>query len=485
MIYLLWSLPTVVLALAVLSGRCSAMLAAFLALASAVPVALATAPAAFGANELMVALLRGAWIGINIAPYILGGLLFWQLASPPTGPSADDPPPSAARQRAQRRLLFSACFLFGPFAESATGFGVGMLGTVALLRPLQLPPARLMVFALLSQTYIPWGAMGSGTLLAAAYAKMPSAELATACLMPVALLMGIWLPLFWRTAVQAGFSASVREHLIEFAWIALCLGALAIATAHLGPEIALICAFGPLIVIRHLVDNRPNAAQLRLALVRVWPYIALVGALGLTRAVAPLRRTLASLGTVAPYPDLPAWAPLLHAGSWLIGGAVLVALARGQASRLYRELPGAWKTAKTPIMTVFLFAMLAEVLSAAGISKAAADGMFANLQAYGVLAAPALSIVLGVLTNSGSAANSLFMSSQVAMSAQAGLSVAAMAALQHVAGTSMSLFSPVRMTIAANLSQGLGKEREVYAGLLPYALASFAVLAGLAAWALL
>jgi lactate permease len=49
----------------------------------------------------------------------------------------------------------------------------------------------------------------------------------------------------------------------------------------------------------------------------------------------------------------------------------------------------------------------------------------------------------------------------------------------------MSLFSPVRMTIAANLSQGLGKEREVYAGLLPYALASFAVLAGLAAWALL
>ena len=90
-----------------------------------------------------------------------------------------------------------------------------------------------------------------------------------------------------------------------------------------------------------------------------------------------------------------------------------------------------------------------------------------------------------MLTNSGSAANSLFMSSQVAMSAQAGLLVAAMAALQHVAGTSMSLFSPVRMTIAANLSQGLGKEREVYAGLLPYALACFTVLAGLAAWALL
>lgn len=484
MTYLFWFLPTIVLALAVLSGRCSPTVASFLGLATAVPVAFATAPVAFGFAPLLGALTRGAWIGATIAPYILGGLLFWQLAARPAASSAQPAALPADQHRARRRLLFLACFLVGPFAESATGFGVGMLGTIVLLRPMQLAPARLMVFALLSQTFIPWGAMGSGTLLAAAYAKMPASELGVASLPPIAALMGVWLTLFWITARKAGLSATVREHLSEVGWVVASLATLGAATVFLGPEIAMLSAFGPLIVVRHLLDTRPSAAQFRLALGRVWPYLVLVAALTLTRAVPPLRSALAAFGTIAPYPDLPVWAPFFHAGSWLIGGAVLVALARRQFEPLRQELRGTWKTARTPVVTVFMFAMLAEVLSAAGISAAIAAGTFQSLGALGVLAAPLLSIGLGVLTNSGSAANSLFMSSQVAMSAQANLSVPAAAALQHVAASSMSLFSPVRMSIAASLADGRGRERQVYAGLVPYAVACVAVLAILAGLAL-
>jgi len=482
MTYLLWFLPTIVLALAVLSGRCPPTVAACLGLATAVPIALGTAPVPFGVAPLAGALIRGAWIGATIAPYILGGLLFWTLASRPAAPSAEPGPDYPVERHAQRRLLFFACFLVGPFAESATGFGIGMLGTIVLLRPLRLAPSRLMVFALLSQTYIPWGAMGSGTMLAAAYAKMPASELALYSLPAVALLMGVWLALFWVTAAKAGLSGTVRAHLSEVGWIVASLATLAGATAFLGPEIALLSAFGPLIVVRHLMDTRPTAARLRLAMGRVWPYLALVSVLTLTRAIAPLRAALASFGTIAPYPDLPAWAPLLHAGSWLIGGAVLLALSRGEFRQLPQDLRGAWKTARTPIVTVFLFAMLAEVLAAAGIARAIAAGTFESMGTLGVLAAPLLSIGLGVLTNSGSAANSLFMSSQVAMSEQANLSVPHTAALQHVAASSMGLFSPVRMSIAASLAAGHGRGREVYAGLAPYAIAGIAVLACLALW---
>ena len=85
---------------------------------------------------------------------ILGGLLFWQAAArAPARLRTAARKPADARDR--RRLLFFACFLVGPFAEAATGFGVGMLGTVALLRG-QRAPRHLMVFALLSQTLIPW-----------------------------------------------------------------------------------------------------------------------------------------------------------------------------------------------------------------------------------------------------------------------------------------------------------------------------------------
>lgn len=237
-----WSLPTIVLALAVLSGRCSPTVASVLGLATAVPVAFATAPMPFGFAALASALARGAWIGATIAPYILGGLLFWQLASRPSAIAAESPNPVALDPRAQRRLLFFACFLVGPFAESATGFGVGMLGTIALLRHLGIAPVHLMVFALLSQTFIPWGAMGSGTLLASAYAKMPASALAGACLLPIASLMAVWLTLFWVTARKAGVSATATEHLSEVGWIVASLGTLGVATALLGPEIALLSA---------------------------------------------------------------------------------------------------------------------------------------------------------------------------------------------------------------------------------------------------
>ena len=95
MTYLAWLLPTIVLALAVLSGRCTPIVASLLGLATAVPVAFVSAPVAFGVGELARALARGAWVGATIAPYILGGLLFWQLASRPSVMAGGDPPPTA------------------------------------------------------------------------------------------------------------------------------------------------------------------------------------------------------------------------------------------------------------------------------------------------------------------------------------------------------------------------------------------------------
>ena len=73
--------------------------------------------------------------------------------------------------RARRRLLFTACFLIGQFAESATGFGVGIIGTMMLVRRLDVPPIYLLAFSLLSQTMILWGGMGSGAIVGAAFAR--------------------------------------------------------------------------------------------------------------------------------------------------------------------------------------------------------------------------------------------------------------------------------------------------------------------------
>ena len=81
MTYLLWALPALAVIAAIASGRLDTIKAAVLGLSIAVPVAMFTGPAAFGGVQLVHALARGLWIGATIAPYILGGLLFWQIAA--------------------------------------------------------------------------------------------------------------------------------------------------------------------------------------------------------------------------------------------------------------------------------------------------------------------------------------------------------------------------------------------------------------------
>ncbi len=482
MMYLLWSLPALAVIGAIASGRLNTTAAAVLGLLAAAPIALLTAPVPYTESLLGLALERGLWIGWIITPYILGGLLFWNMAAQTRAPrqAADSDKSALAHPLARRRLLFFACFLVGPFAESATGFGVGMLGTVLLIRPLDLKPRETMVFALLSQTLIPWGAMGSGTLLASAYARVPASQLALYSMVPVALLMVLWLLLYWRTARRAGLKAAPSEHAREAAWMIASLAALTAATALLGPETALLSAYGPLIVLRYLLDRRPDRLRMAAAARTALPYIVMIAWLVATRLLPDLNHGLTRLAAFNPFADLPGWMPFLHAGSWLIVGAVLMAAASRQRGLLQTQARAAWSTGRHAVYSVFLFAMMAEVLAGAGISQAYADGLFAALQDWTILITPVLAGVFGILANSGNAPNSLFMPAQLSLALNAGMSVPAAAALLHVSGTSMGIFSPVRMSIAAGLAHGRGEERGVYAHLLPFALVAFGVLLCLA-----
>lgn len=487
MIYLLWALPAIAVVAGIASGRLNTTQAAALALLITLPIAALSGPSPMGLSALWLSLARGGWIGLTITPYILGGLLFWQVAESSatkvpraagsngannaSGAAAAPPSPLAIR-----RQVFFACFLVGPFAESATGFGVGMLGTVALLRGLGISARHQMVLALLSQTMIPWGAMGSGTLLAAAYARIAAPQLGLYCMAPVALLMLAWLPLYWRATRVAGLTAQWSERARELGWIAAALLLMAPATLFLGPETALLAVYGPLIVLCHCLNGRIERATLPTTVRNVLPYALLIAGLVLTRLIAPVREALTSFAAMAPYADLPAWSPLFHAGTWLLVGGVLTGLLRGQAKRLGHEARAAWHTGKHATLSLLLFAMMAELLSASGISLAIANGMFAALADGAVVATPLLASAFGILANTGNVPNSLFMPAQVALAAQAGLSIPMVAALQHVSGTSMGLFSPVRMSIAAGLTQGTGQERAVYADILPFAALALALL---------
>ncbi|MBL6459111.1 L-lactate permease [Belnapia sp. T6] len=475
MIYFVWTLPALLVIAAIASGQIGVLAASAIGLASALVVAFAAAPHSFQLAEAAVSLARGVWIGWIIVPYIVGGLLFWQIAmrTGDAGTPTAMPMPNA---RAGRRLLFMACFLIGPFAESATGFGVGIIGTMALVRRLQIKPIQLLVFSLISQTMILWGAMGSGAIIAAALARTNPTALAVHASILVVGFNIAWLVLYWRLADRAGFALGPRERLSEALWLGTSLALVVAATAVLGPETAMLAAYGPVIALRYLVDERPDRRTLGQMFRRMLPFGLLIAWLGATRLVAPLEGFLLHAGRLHPFAGAPAWAPLFHAGTWLLVAAVLTGLLRGHARAFPVELRAAWTTGRLAILSIFTFSAMAEVLSGSGIATGLAQGLFQTFGRAAVVVMPILSAVYGVLANSSNGPNGLFMAAQVSLATEAGLNLAAAVALQHVAAFSLNIVSPVRMSIACSLAGTPGHERDAYRAMLPFAVAAVALL---------
>jgi lactate permease len=473
--YLVWTFPAIAVIAAIASGRLGTLVASLIGLFAALLVALTSAPLDFRITDAVVSLARGAWIGWIVVPYILGGLLFWQMAIRP-GNAAMPVETHLSDARARRRLLFTACFLIGPFAESATGFGVGIIGTMMLVRRLNVGSIYLLSFSLLSQTMILWGGMGSGAIVGAAFARTDPTTLAFHASFFLVAFNILWLPLYWRMADKAGIGAGWGERISEAIWLGISLVLVIVATAVLGPETAMLAAYGPMIVLRWLADERPDRRALVLAARRMAPFALLIGWLVLTRLLPPLTQFLERTGALKPFAGAPEWSPLFHAGTWLVIGAILTGLIRGHTAAFPVEIKTAWNTGRLAVLTIITFAMMAELLSGSGIAEGLARGMFETFDRWALVATPMISAVFGALANSGNAANGLFMASQVSLAMEAGLNVAAVIALQHVAALSLNMVSPVRMSIVCSLAGTPGQEREAYVAMLPFAIVMIVVL---------
>jgi len=70
--YLIWSLPIVVVAMLVGSGKLPTYAAGLCGAALAMTVAMAAPPIAFGPAEAIVATMRGTWLAYLVGAVILG-----------------------------------------------------------------------------------------------------------------------------------------------------------------------------------------------------------------------------------------------------------------------------------------------------------------------------------------------------------------------------------------------------------------------------
>ncbi len=460
--YLLWASPLALVVAVLASRRGTSLTAGLAGLLLACLVAWTAAPTLLSGPGLVHAPGKGLWLSWLIGAVILGGLFFRTAVSRP-GTEADPDSGLVTDERLRRQRAFAACFLIGPFSETATGFGVGQMTTIAILMHLGLSPLHVATLGLFSQILVPWGAMANGTMVGAVFSGLtPQALGVWSAVVSVPLVLG-WLVLFWWFAGRAGLESGRKHQLTELGWIAAMLAALILANQGLGPETAALAALGPLIVLQFWRDERPSRGHWLSLLPVALPYAFLILALALTRAVPALNDVLREAIELRPIDGMIGWFPLLHPGSWLLAVGLLYLLLLRRAGAVPRIAATTWRQGWRAIVTIGSFLVMAQVMADSGTAQSLADGLVLALGAGALVATPLLAGVFGFVTGSSNATNALLMTSQVNLSAQHGVSPLWIAAIQNVAAAALTMLSPARVSMGCALTGEKKLEGQIYA----------------------
>lgn len=413
---------------------------------------------------------EGVWLAWHAMSIIAAGLLFHRAYE--ARPVAAE---AAAGVEDRRRTAVTACFLVGPFAESVTGFGIGLVVALAMLRPLDLPPVRAAALGLFSQILVPWGAMGVGTRVGAELVGVTFADLgSTSALLMLVVLPGV-LPVFWWLIHRSGIASRPADRLRDLLLVLALGGLIWVTNRWVAPELGGGLSTGLLLLLLEGPRRLRDPAALPRLAGRLWPYALLVGGLMATRLLPPLSGWTASWLVLDPFDGLAPLPVLRHPSSWLVllAMALLVRLPPGAAGGV---VTGALRAALMPMATTLVFIVLAVCMAASGGAALFGAAWRELAGPFAVLATPLFGAAVGMLTGSNTAGNALMMTIQLNLAAGSGVPPLLVAALQAVSGSLWTMLNPGRIVMAASLLGLARAEGAVYRASLPIGVAAVLVL---------
>lgn len=392
------------------------------------------------------------------------------------------------------RSIGVALVVFGivPFAESVTGFGIGVTIGVPVLRHLGCSIRHSALFGLLGLVAVPWGALGPGTTVAAALADLDvdALGLTTAWInaIPIAVVL-VAIIVLARPKPLSALGMATAAGLL-WAGILASNALLGMAPAGIVGSLLVIAGIGLPLSIRSRfagMDRRLGRAVL--------PYATLTVGILLAQelyALAP-----------SPLTDIVSSPPFWLAVACLV--AVLVARGRGRArgasagpaddagSDDEAETTGAARptdaeagetadagdsgtdpdpaaaSAKESLRPVAAsavrawvpigaataaFMVMGWVMTTSGMS----DAIGALVPAGLLLVTPWLTTVGAVLTGSNTGSNAMFSGTLASAADAAGAPAMTVVAAGNVAGSFAALAAPPRVAMSVQLSGGTGAD---------------------------
>lgn len=323
-----------------------------------------------------------------------------------------------------------------PFAESVTGFGIGVTIGIPLLVFMGLAPRQAALIGLLGLCAVPWGSMGPGTMIAASLAGLGFDELGVASaalsVIPFAITGGVaaWL------VSEPGNRASALAYALLSALLFACmvgLANLAFGTAPAG-------ALGSVAIIAlHLLASRRRSHQ---------PLPA-IGHRAL-RAYGLLLGGVLVMGTVLRLGHLPEqWRYLASPALWLFVAALWFSAGRPAAEPWSR----AWASWRQVAPVTALFILMGIVMAVTGTAAYLAR-LLADIGSGYLAAAPYVGALGGFVTGSSSGSNAMFAATQAEIARSLGADLLLFMATHNVAAAISILASPGKIEMAVQLAGG-------------------------------
>ncbi|TNM53230.1 L-lactate permease [Brevibacterium sediminis] len=329
------------------------------------------------------------------------------------------------------RPLGVALVVFGivPFAESVTGFGIGVTVGVPILRHLGCTLRQSAILGLLGLIAVPWGALGPGTTVAAALAGLDVDELglATAWInaIPV-IIVAIAVVAIMRPSAASALGI-IGAGALLWAGILASSSVIGMAPSGIIGSLIVILLVGALFMIR----KRATGLTRRLG-VAVLPYGVLTVGLLLARALhAALPSTFTQIIASPPF--------------WLAAACLIAAIT--VAGR--RDVTVAAVRSWVPIgVGTAAFMLMGWIMTTTGMSEAIGSLLPAGL----ILLTPWLNSIGAVLTGSNTGANSMFTGTLTAAAASSQVSALPVVAAGNAAGSLAALAAPPRVAMAVQIA---------------------------------
>lgn len=323
-----------------------------------------------------------------------------------------------------------------PFAESVTGFGIGVTIGIPLLVFMGLAPRQAALIGLLGLCAVPWGSMGPGTMIAASLAGLGFDELGVASaalsVIPFAITGGVaaWL------VSEPGNRASALAYALLSALLFACVVGLANLAFGTAPAGALGSV--AIIALHLLMGRRRNHHPL-----------PAIGHRAL-RAYGLLLGGVLLMGTVVRLGHLPEqWRYLASPALWLFVAALWFSAGRPAAEPWSR----AWASWRQVAPVTALFILMGIVMAVSGTAAYLAR-LLADIGSGYLAAAPYVGALGGFVTGSSSGSNAMFAATQAEIARSLGADLLLFMATHNVAAAISILASPGKIEMAVQLAGG-------------------------------